>query len=100
MTVMMMMEIKLEPSLTHCIETTAKRDYERVLGQLLKGKEEDSQLAETLELLRIFLESADFGQLRSRCDDSLVAGKRVEVRLTSSSSAPGYEIEIVEIEGA
>ena len=54
----MMMEIKLEPSLTHCIETTAKREYERVLGQLLKGKEEDSQLAEELELLRIFLESA------------------------------------------
>ncbi|HOD75101.1 MAG TPA: hypothetical protein PKJ17_03675 [Syntrophorhabdaceae bacterium] len=96
----MMMEIKLEPSLTHCIETTAKREYERVLGQLLKGKEEDSQLAEELELLRIFLESADFGQLRSRCDDSLTAGKGVEARLTSSSSAPGYEIEIVEIDGA
>lgn len=96
----MMMEIKLEPSLTHCIETTAKREYERVLGRLLKGKEEDSQLAEELELLRTFLESADFGELRSHCDDSLTAGKRVEVRLTSSNSAPGYEIEIVEIEGA
>jgi hypothetical protein len=96
----MMMEIKLEPSLTHCIETTAKREYERVLGQLLKGKEEDSQLAEELELLRIFLESADFGQLRSRCDDSLTAGRKVEARLRSSNSAPGYEIEIVEIDGA
>ena len=60
--------------------------------------EEDSRLAEELEVLRIFLGSADFGQLRSRCDDSLTAGKGVEARLTSSSSAPGYEIEIVEID--
>jgi hypothetical protein len=41
-----MMEIKLEPSLSHCIETIAKRVYERVLSQLLKGKEEDAHLAE------------------------------------------------------
>lgn len=93
------MEIKLEPGLTHCIETMAKKEYERVLGQLLKGKEEDSQLAEELELLRIFLESADFGRLRGRCDDYLTAGKRVEARLRSSDSVPGYEIEIVEIDG-
>ncbi len=95
----MMMEIKLEPSLSHCIETMAKKEYERVLGQLLKLMEEDSRLAGELELLRIFLESADFGQLRSRCDDFLTAGKRVEVRLRSPDSAPGYEIEIAEING-
>ncbi len=95
----MMMEIKLEPSLSHCCETMAKREYERVLGQLLKEMEEDGHLGEELELLRVFLESADFGQLRSRCDDLLTAGKRVEVRLRSSGSAPGYEIEIVEIDG-
>ncbi len=96
----MMMEIKLEPSVSHCIETMAKKEYEKVLSQLLKEMEEDSQLAEELELLRIFLESADFRQLRNHCDDLLTAGKRVEVRLRSSDSAPGYEIKIVEVDGA
>lgn len=91
-----MMEIKLEPSITHCIETIAKREYERVLGLLLKGKEEDVLLAEELELLRMFLESADFGQLRSRCEELLLAGKRVSVRLTSGSLQPKYRVELIE----
>jgi len=45
-----MMEIKLEPSLSSCIETVAKREYERVLSLLLRGKHEDRQLGEELEL--------------------------------------------------
>ncbi len=48
------MDIKLEPSLSHCIETVAKREYERVLSVPYK-KQEDPQLAEELELLRMFL---------------------------------------------
>ncbi len=90
------MEIKLEPSLSHCIETVAKTEYERVLSLLLKEKEEDDQLAEELELLRMFLESADFGRLRSRCEEFLLAGKHVLVRLTSISVPPKYEVEIIQ----
>lgn len=48
------MEFKLEPSLSHCIEAVAKREYEQVLSLLLRGKQEDAQLAEELELLRMF----------------------------------------------
>lgn len=91
-----MIHIKLEPNLSHCIETVAKREYERVLSLLLKGKEEDPWLAEALELLRVFLESADFGQLRSLCDEFLLAGKHVTVRLKSINVAPKYEVEVVE----
>jgi hypothetical protein len=90
------MKIKLEPSLSHCIEAVAKREYERVLSLLLKGKQEDQQLAEELELLRLFLESADFVQLRSRCEEFLLAGKCVSVRLKSTSTPPKYEVEINE----
>jgi hypothetical protein len=91
------MEIKLEPSLSSCIETVAKKEYERVLSLLLKADQEDAQLAEELELLRVFLESADFGRLRSRCDEFLLVGRRVECRLRTISSAPGYEIEIIPV---
>jgi len=90
-----MMEVKLEPNLSHCIETVAKREYEKVLSLLLGGKQEES-LLDKLELLRLFLESADLRQLRSRCEESLIAGKRVEVILTSAQGAPPYEIEVKE----
>src|SRR5512136_1549541 len=90
-----MMEVKLEPSLSHCVETVAKRRYENVLSLLLGGKQEDSLLDE-LELLRLFLESADLRQLRSRCEKSLLAGRRVEVTLRSAQGALPYEIEVKE----
>lgn len=87
-----MVEIKLEPSLSSCIETVAKREYERVLSILLKGGREDRQLEEELELLRLFLESADFGRLRSLSEDLLLDGRRVEFILKSTESPPGYAI--------
>ncbi|MBP8744776.1 MAG: hypothetical protein KBH86_06595 [Syntrophorhabdus sp.] len=91
-----MIEIELEPGLSHCIETVTKIEYERVLSLLLKGKEEDARLAEELELLRVFLESAGFSQLRCRCEERLAAGKRALVRLMSSSLPPKYRVEFVE----
>jgi hypothetical protein len=93
-----MMEIRLDPDLSHCIETVAKREYERILSILLRAKEEDSELAEELELLRVFLESADFSQLRNRCEEYLLAGTHIEVRLRSTNGVPGYELEINEVE--
>jgi len=81
----------------HCVETMAKNEYERVLGLLMKNNQEDSQLEARLELLRHFLESADFGTLRSRCDEFLLNGRRVIVKVTSVNKPPGYEIEISEV---
>lgn len=92
-----MIEVMLQPNLSHCIETVAKREYERVLGQLMKSGEEDSQLEQRLELLRLFLESADFGTLRSRCDELLLKGKQIEVKLKAIAEPPEYEIEIEEV---
>ena len=89
------MEIKLEPTLASCIETVTKKEYERVLGALLKMDHEDENLAEELELLRTFLESADFGDLRSRTDELLLQGKKVECILKTTDSPQGYGIEII-----
>ena len=92
-----MMEIKLEPTLSHCIETVAKKEYERVLSLLLRGKQEEN-LGEELELLRLFLEWADFNRLRSLSEERLLDGKRVEFILKSTNRVPGYEIEIEQIQ--
>jgi hypothetical protein len=88
------MEIKLVPNPSNCIETVAKKEYEKVLSILLRADEEDSDLAEKLELLRIFLESADFGHLRSLSEEHLMAGGQVEFLLRSTENQPGYEIEM------
>jgi hypothetical protein len=86
-------EIVLEPNLTHCIETVAKSEYERVLSLLLKDKKEDPRLADELELLGLFLESADFGLLRSCCDECLIAGRPVKVIVRSTGGIPDWYIE-------
>jgi hypothetical protein len=91
------MIVTLEPDTSHCVETVAKKEYERVLNLLINGNQPDSQLEDRLELLRLFLESADFGKLRSRCDDFLLHGRRIVVRLTSTTEALEYEIEINEV---
>ena len=52
------------------------------------------QLEEKLELLRLFLESADFKHLRSLSEEPLLNGKRVEFTLKSTNSVPEYEIDI------
>jgi hypothetical protein len=93
-----MTEIKLKPSLSHCVETVAKREYERVLSLLLGGKQED-RLLDELELLRLFLESADLRQQRSRCEELLLAGRQIEFILRSCDGVPPYEAEIREGSG-
>jgi hypothetical protein len=92
------MEIRLEPSITCCIEKTAKREYERILSLLLKVEKADTNLEEEFELLRVFLESADFGKLRSHSEDVLNKGGRVEFILRSVDSVTPYEIEINQLE--
>jgi len=91
------MEIRLEPTPSSCIETVAKKEYERVLSILLGAREEDPLLAEELELLRLFLETADFGSLRSRSDEFLLAGRRVEFKVRPTEGSPGYEFEMKEV---
>ncbi len=88
------MEIKLQPTRSSCIETVAKREYERTLSELLKAMKEDEQLEQKLELLRLFLESADFRRLRNLTERDLLEGKRVEFILRPTRAAPGHEFEI------
>jgi len=43
----------------------AKREYKQVLNTILKAKTGDEELSERLEVLRLFLESTDFGPLEA-----------------------------------
>jgi len=67
------------------------------LGILLKGDQEEGPLEEELALLKLFQDSADFGQLRSLFEKILLNVGRVEVVVKSTNSLPEYEIEINQV---
>ena len=86
--------IELEPELSACVETKAKRQYNQILSELLK-KGEEEELAEKLEILRLFLESADFSELRNKSEKHLLEGKGVKFILYMEKGKPKYEMKVM-----
>ena len=76
------------------METQAKRQYNQILKELL-SKGEEGELAEKLETLKLFLESADFGKLRSESEKYLLEEKRVKFTLYLEKGQPKYEMKII-----
>ncbi len=87
---MKMICIELKPNLSSCIETLSKKEYERTLNLLLKEERVDEELGEKLEALRLFLESADFGHLRSQYEGYLTDGKKVTFVIYSEGGKVSY----------
>jgi hypothetical protein len=86
--------IELVPTLEHCIETTAKREFARVSGEYLQRGGRDRKLEERAELLRLFLESADFRELRSESERHLVEGRKVTFVLHRGEGELRWEMEV------
>jgi hypothetical protein len=86
-----MIEITLKPTLSQCIHSIAKTEYEHVLHTLLKKEEKSNHLEKKLELLRLFLESTDFGELRSQHENALCNGKKVIFKLRLINGCVEYE---------
>jgi len=89
---MKMVCIDLKPNLSSCIETLSKKEYERTLNLLLKEKGIDEGLGERLEVLRLFLESADFGHLRSQYEGYLTEGKKVTFLIFPEEGRVSYKL--------
>lgn len=89
-----MLKVELIPELDHCIETVAKKEHASVLKQLLARGERNRELEEKLEILRIFLESMDFKQLRSAYERQLMEGKRVRYVVYLDNGVPKYEMHV------
>lgn len=88
-----MLRVKLHPDLSRCIETTARDEYERGLRSLLAG-EGGERLAERTEILRLFLETADFSDLRRRSERHLLEGKKVTFIVYVDQGALKYELQV------
>jgi len=88
--------VKLGPTLKSCIETTAKREYWKRVHEYLKTRVEDKGLEERIELLRGFLETANFAELRNQSEKHLIDGKRVTFKLSTKKGKAAYEMIVEE----
>lgn len=86
--------IELIPTASHCIETTAKREYWKSVDEYLKKANEDKRLEERIELLKAFLETADFSMLRQQSEKHIIDGKQVTFKLSMKYGKPWYEMTL------
>jgi len=73
-----MVQIELAPDLSHCIETVARKEYENLVRSYLQASKGDSDFEDKIELLRSFLESADFRKLRQQSEKCLLKGQSIK----------------------
>ena len=87
--------IELFPSLTHCIETTAREEFWNSVNQYMESGQEDKKIEERIELLKAFLESTDFKQLRSQSERYLLEGRHVRFIVSWKEGKPSYEMVVI-----
>jgi len=87
--------IELFPSPSHCIETTARKEFWNLVNRNMESGREDKELEEKIELLKAFLESMDFKKLRSQSEGYLVEGKQVKFVISWKEGKPSYEILVI-----
>ena len=90
----MVARIELIPTLTHCIETTARQELSKSANEYMQRDEGDKELEERIELLRMFLESMDFRELRRESEKYLTEGKPVRFILYLEEEKTKYELMV------
>jgi hypothetical protein len=86
--------VELVPTLSNCIESTAKKEYWKSVEKYLQLSEEDKELEGKIELLKVFLESADFRELRRQSENYLVGGKNVKFILFLEEGSLRYKMKV------
>ena len=84
--------IVLTPTVSHCIETVTKREYWKNVNLYLKKREKDKRLEEKIELLRSFLETTDFTNLRRQSEEHILQGKQVKFIVSNKNKKLLYEM--------
>jgi hypothetical protein len=87
--------IELFPSLSHCIESTAREEFWNSVNQYMESGQEDKELEEKIELLKAFLESMDFKELRSQSERYLVEGNQVKFVISWKEGKPDYQMTVI-----
>jgi len=86
--------IELRPNLSHCIEAAAREEFRTSAVQYMKAGCKDEKLGQKIQLLRAFLESADFKKLRAQSERHLVEGQKVRFVIWRTGSKTSYEMVV------
>ncbi len=86
--------IELTPDLSSCIETVTRREYSDATRTLLAVASPDDVLVEKAEVLRLFLEKADFRKLRAESEKHLLNGKKVKFIVSLEEGQLNYEMQL------
>ena len=89
-----MRKIELVPDLSSCIETTARREHERVTQELLSTEAPSEELMDRAETLRLFLETADLRGLRAESEKHLLEGREVTFVVSLRDGAVQYNMQV------
>jgi len=89
----MITKIELTPNLEHCIETTARKEYQRLMQEYFGGKD-TADFEQIIELLRTFLETADFRKLRKESEAELLQEKKVTFILQMDNCEFTYQMVV------
>jgi len=89
-----MLKIELVPDLEHCVETLARKKYAELTRILLEKEAGDEETGEKLEILRLFLETADFKKLRAESEKYLAEGKIVRFTVYLENGVPGCQMQV------
>ncbi len=87
--------IELFPSLSHCIEDTARKKFWNLTNQYMEGGHKDKKLEQRIELLKNFLESMNFKKLRSQSERYLVDGRKIKFVISWRDGKANYEIVVI-----
>ena len=74
--------IELLPDLSHCVETRARQEYAAAMSRIMSG-DGSRELEKRVELLKAFLEEADFSRLRRESEEHLTQGQKVRFVLSA-----------------
>ena len=72
-----MFRVELVADQSHCIETVANKEYQETVKKLLAAEEVSDKLKDRAEILRLFLQTADFRKLRAQSEARLLQGEKV-----------------------
>lgn len=87
--------LDLYPTLEHCIETTARSEFNRLATYCLNGGVLDAESESRIDILRDFLETADFRTLRQESAFWLIVGQKVRFTLTDNGENLSYRMEVL-----
>ncbi len=86
-------EVVLAPDAHHCIETVARNEYRRCVDACFRLDRLEPELEVRVEILRLFLEQADFRRLRRESETFITAGRPVRFLIGLHGERTRWRIE-------